>query len=109
MIFISMGFGNAPLQERPVSRQNNTIEETMPFGKGGGSDLAPQYEEGTLIAIVENEEQAREIAELYGIELISVEDGLAIFHTDLDIMALIELGLENDWPPVQPNWIYTAF
>jgi len=73
------------------------------------SEMSLMYEEGTLLALVESEAQAHEIAGLYGIALISVEEGLATFHTEQDLMELIELGRENDWPPVQPNYIRELF
>jgi len=107
-----------PLAAGGVSLPGEKISEEMSMERiprRGGRDFTQRpsregsYEAGVLLATVENGEQAQEIAELYGIELVSVEGGLAKYHTELDIMELIQLGRENDWPPVQPNWIYTLF
>ena len=72
-------------------------------------EFQSMYEEGTLLAMVESEEQAEEIAELYGITLVRIDDSLAKFSTDKDLNELIELGRKNGWPPLQPNYIYQAF
>jgi len=68
-----------------------------------------EYEEGTLLATVESEEDAQEIASLYGIDLVSVRYGLAVFHTDRDIREVMEQGALNDWPRLEPNWYYQSF
>lgn len=68
-----------------------------------------QYEKGVLLAIVASQEEAEKIAELYGITLVSVNDSLATYSTDKDILELIQLGRENGWPPVEPNYINRLF
>lgn len=68
-----------------------------------------QYEEGVLLAIVTSQEEAEEIASLYGITLVSVNESLAIYSTEQDILELIRLGRENGWPPVEPNYLSRPF
>ena len=67
------------------------------------------YEPGALLALVDSREQALKIAELYGIELVSEGDGLAKFHTDEDVMTVIDRGIENGWPLLEPNLYYSLF
>ncbi|MCL2811611.1 MAG: hypothetical protein FWD25_06955 [Clostridia bacterium] len=105
--------GGVSLSEQASRRDRRSIKQRF-FDEDGGplpapSPLSRYYQEGTLLAAVEDEEHAREIAELYGIELVSAKNGLALFHTELDVMELIHLGRENGWPHVQPNWLYRAF
>ena len=71
-------------------------------------DTMPQknYEEGTLICMVEDEQAAADIAALYSIELVSVENGLAIFYTDRDAREVINEGIENGWPMLELNRIH---
>lgn len=77
--------------------------------EGEKTRVGRQYEQGVLLALVETQEEAERITELYGIELVSVEGSLAKFFTGQDIMELIELGETNGWPPVQPNYLYRPF
>ena len=64
---------------------------------------AGTYEEGSLIGIVESEAHAQEIAALYGITVVTVNDNFALFHTQEDVMAVIERGRQNGWPLLEPN------
>lgn len=67
--------------------------ETMP--------LEPRETEitgGRLICAAETEEQAREIGELYGIELLDYQYGLALYFTEEDPNAVIKRGREQGWP-----------
>ena len=56
-----------------------------------------------LVALAEDEEQAREIATLYQIELLSFSEGVAVYATDQDPNELIALGKENGYPLLTVN------
>lgn len=56
-----------------------------------------------LMALVDNEETAMEIAEQYGITFVSFQDGVATFYTDEDINQVLERGEKNGYPPVYIN------
>ena len=58
-----------------------------------------------LLCLAESEDQAREIAELYGIELVEYKNGLAVFHTEEDPMTVKERGIKNGWPELEGNII----
>lgn len=56
-----------------------------------------------LMALVDNEETAMEIAEQYGITFVSFQDGVATFYTDEDINQVLERGEKNGYPSVYIN------
>ncbi len=56
-----------------------------------------------LFTLVETEEEALELAELYGIELVRFSYGVASFHTDEDPAEVVRRGEENGWPPIEIN------
>lgn len=59
-----------------------------------------------LIALAENQQEAEKIAELYGIELSSFSDGVAVYITDKDPQELTELGEINGYPALSVNNSY---
>jgi len=61
---------------------------------------------GTLIGIVDSKRHARQIAKLYGITLVNVVDEFALFSTGEDINEVINRGIENGWPLLEPNSVY---
>lgn len=68
------------------------------------------YAEGKeLFSLAETEEEARAIAELYGIELVSFSDGVAVYHTEEAPDTVVARGKENGWPPIDVNYIQKAF
>lgn len=56
-----------------------------------------------LMAMVDTEEEAKEIAELYGITFVSYDNGIAVYQTDEDPMQVITRGQENDYPQLSLN------
>ena len=56
-----------------------------------------------LLALTDTREEAEAIAAQYGIELVSWEQKVAVFHTDQDPYTVIEEGKRNDWPPLEIN------
>lgn len=59
--------------------------------------------ETELIALAEDQAEAEKTAELYGIQLISFSDGVAVYITDKDPQELIELGDNNGYPTLTVN------
>ena len=58
-----------------------------------------------LFASVESQEEAEELARLYGIDLVEFRFGYATFHTDENPVVVIQRGEANDWPPLEINHI----
>lgn len=56
-----------------------------------------------LMATVTTEEEAKEIADLYEITLVSFEYGVAVYQTEEDPMKVITKGQENDYPQLSLN------
>ena len=70
----------------------------------GGSMWMPNE----LVGLFDSKKEAREAAELYGIELESYEYGVAVFICEGDPEALIEEGKKNGWPELSLNQVYTV-
>ena len=56
-----------------------------------------------LFCLCESEEKAKEIADSYEIELVSWGNGVAVFHTEKDLETVIQYGIKNDLPLLEPN------
>lgn len=69
--------------------------------------VAMPIAEDPLVALVDTQEEAQEIAELYGITLVSYENGVAAYHTDEDPFEVIARGNENGYPQLSINLIRT--
>lgn len=64
---------------------------------------------GKLMCRADDEKQAREIAELYGIKFIGYAEHIATFNADEDADAVIARGKENGWPELSRNDPVYAF
>ncbi|MGN0306598.1 MAG: hypothetical protein ACI4DN_00125 [Lachnospiraceae bacterium] len=84
------------------SRIEKLIEE-----RGINTQIETEEMVTTLIANVETNEEAEEIAELYGIILISFEDKVAIYETEKDPQELIRMGEEKGYPAIGINNSFT--
>lgn len=85
------------------------------FGRGPTFPFLPTVELGvegaqtmpladnSLMATVDTEEEAKKIAELYGITFVSYKNGIAVYQTDEDPMQVITRGQENDYPQLSLN------
>ncbi len=62
-----------------------------------------------LVASVETEEEAKAIAEQYGMELVEFSYGVATFHTEEDPKDVIARGEENGWPTLSLNREVNAY
>ena len=91
-----------------------TVDDNIPklqklklVDENGSPIDSPGKDESTtteLTALTNTQEEAEEIAELYGIELSSYSYGVATYTTDKNPQELIELGVENDYPALTPNY-----
>lgn len=57
-----------------------------------------------LTALADTQEEAQEIADLYGIELQSYSYGVATYTTDKNLREIFDLGLENNYPELTPDF-----
>lgn len=85
------------------------------LGKGPAFPFLPAKElengeitnvaENQLMAIVETEEEAEDIAKLYGIELTKFSDQVATYKTDEDPVQVVERGQEKGYPKLYINYV----
>ncbi len=61
-----------------------------------------------LMALAGTQEEAQELAQLYGIELFSYEEGVALYATDKDPYEVMEEGNRKGYPPLSVNYVRTA-
>ena len=62
-----------------------------------------------LMAEAETEADAQEIAEQYGIEFVSFENGLALYHTEEDPFEVVARGQENGYPQLSVNFVKSGY
>lgn len=60
-------------------------------------------EKVSMIALADTKEEAKKIAELYGIELVNFSYGVAEYETTKDPQELIALGEKNNYPTLSIN------
>lgn len=87
------------------------IGPVLPFMKVEKAELNPAgalvSAEAPLMALVNTQEEAEELAGQYDIELVSYEDGIALYQTEEDLYAVIARGEENDYPSLSINYVRT--
>ena len=94
----------------PVFGFVKTIEVPFEQAVEKPSHFERQYADGKeLLALVETEEEAMQIAEIYAIELVGFSNGVATYHTEEAPGTVVERGKENDWPEVFINYTRKAF
>lgn len=69
---------------------------------GSGQTSVP----GQLVCLADSKQEAEQIAQDYGIELLSFEDGVALFSTEEELMEVIRRGQENGLPALSYNHIH---
>lgn len=99
--------GNKELT-RVVADDNISNLQKMELIDENGSPIDSAETEETspteLTALADTREEAEEIAELYGIELSAYSYGVATYTTNKNLQELIELGTENNYPALTPNY-----
>lgn len=59
--------------------------------------------------VIDTQEEAEEVAQAYGIELVSFEYGIALFSTNIPYSDLIKLSEEKGLPMLSVNGTMKAF
>ena len=62
-----------------------------------------------LFSVADSREDAETIAELYSVELVEYINGVASFHTEEDLNAVIQRGAEHGWPLLEINYVSKLF
>lgn len=62
-----------------------------------------------LVGLVENEEEAKQLAESYGIVLIRYAEGIATFQTNQSYEEIKKIEEEKDLPELSINTVNRAF
>ena len=94
---------DAVQKETAAPQQTDVSSPEEPWNGVSGTGIGDYAKGKELFTLTETEEEARRIAELYGIELVSFEYGVAAFHTEEDPAEVVERGRENGWPPIEIN------
>lgn len=73
---------------------------------GSPNDATENTDSATseLTALADTREEAEKIAELYGIKLSAYSYGVATYTTDKGLREIMDLGIENDYPTLTPNY-----
>ena len=86
----------APTAVTDPAAPGDSLLETIP---------AEYSQEAPLICSAESEEEAKQIAEQYGIRLVDYSYGVASFYTEEDPAEVIRRGLEEGWTELSLNLI----
>lgn len=88
------------------------LQKLRPIDESSSPDV-PLENDGSaaieLTALADTREEAEKIAELYGIELSSYSYGVATYTTEKSLKELMNLGLENNYPELTPNYEQELF
>lgn len=96
IMFMKFGIGPAFPFMKPEKLEMSDAEQFM-------------IADNALMAAVQTEEEAQELAGQYGIELVSFENGIALYHTDEDPFAVIARGQENGYSQLSINFVRTGY
>lgn len=81
-------------------------------GNGGAEGMRPSgdpYVSNELVGVFDTRGEAETAAGLYGIELASYSDKVAVFKCEGDPGETIERGRKNGWPELSQNQVYSAY
>lgn len=73
------------------------------------STQAESAEGEELVCLAATREDAQKIADMYGITLVTFDQGVATFHTEDNPADIIAMGAEKGYPPLELNSIVTAY
>lgn len=57
----------------------------------------------SMLALADSEDEAKKIAELYGITFVDFSYGVATYETTKNPRELMEFGEKNNYPPISVN------
>lgn len=99
LLLAGCGKRTGPAQPSPIpGSQSGTLPaQTLPYAEGA-----------ELFGAFDSEAGALEAAELYQIEFLSYEYGIATFHTEENPADVIRRGSENGWPHIEINYLNQA-
>lgn len=88
-----------------TGRNHSSAEEKGDTGRNHSSTEEEEImgEKVSMIALADTKEEAKKIAELYGIELVNFSYGVAEYETTKDPQELIALGEKNNYPTLSTN------
>lgn len=88
-----------------TGRNHSSAEDDGDTGRNHSSTEEEEImgEKVSMIALADTKEEAKKIAELYGIELVNYSYGVAEYETTKDPQELIALGEKNNYPALSTN------
>ena len=88
-----------------TGRNHSSAEDNGETGRNHSSTEEEEImgEKVSMIALADTKEEAKKIAELYGIELVNFSYGVAEYETTKDPQELIALGEKNNYPTLSTN------
>lgn len=87
-----------------AGRNHSSVEDNGDTGRNHSStEEVIMGEKVSMIALADTKEEAKKIAELYGIELVNFSYGVAEYETTKDPQELIALGEKNNYPTLSTN------
>ncbi len=94
-----------PAEEKgDTGRNHSSAEDDGAAGRNHSStEEVIMGEKVSMIALADTKEEAKKIAELYGIELVNFSYGVAEYETTKDPQELIALGEKNNYPTLSTN------
>ncbi len=105
----SGALSDAVQKETPAPQQTDGSSPEDSWNGVSGTGIGDYAKGKELFTLAETEEEAKQIAQIYGIELVSFEYGVATFHTEEDPSEVVERGRENGWPPIEINHTMQAY
>mgnify|MGYP004469307073 FL=1 len=94
-----------PAEEKgDTGRNHSSAEDDGAAGRNHSStEEVIMGEKVSMIALADTKEEAKKIAEQYGIELVNFSYGVAEYETTKDPQELIALGEKNNYPTLSTN------
>lgn len=90
--------------DKDTGRNHSSAEDDGAAGRNHSStEEVIMGEKVSMIALADTREEAKKIAELYGIELVNFSYGVAEYETTKDPQELIALGEKNNYPTLSTN------
>lgn len=87
-----------------AGRNHSSVEDNGDTGRNHSStEEVIMGEKVSMIALADTKEEAKKIAELYGIELVNFSYGVAEYETTKEPQELIALGEKNNYPALSTN------